>query len=147
MNDEIYYDLKKFPLTQRETFDNTILLLTAVKSVYYYVVFFSAPLNLIEIAFDFESELHGKLTEYVSLDIGAHAQYILFESTLKNITADVYVEADGFTVESGNIIYRHKMKKDGVLPVSRETMNENIMKIKNDIIGYIENRYRQMLGK
>ena len=50
MNNEVYYNTKTIPLAERETFNNTIILLTLVKSQYYYIVGVSRPSNIIEIA-------------------------------------------------------------------------------------------------
>lgn len=63
MHNDYYYNTKTTSFPDRETFNNTILLLTMIKSKYYYIVGFSRPNNVIEIAFDFESDLHGLITE------------------------------------------------------------------------------------
>ena len=52
MNGEFYIVNK--PVSVRETFNNTILLLTMVKSEYYYIISFSRSKGQIEIGFDYE---------------------------------------------------------------------------------------------
>lgn len=59
MDKNEFYKTDK-PLAVRESFNNTILLLTMVKSEYYYIIGFSRAEGKIEIGIDFESELTAK---------------------------------------------------------------------------------------
>lgn len=45
--------------SKRESFNNTILLLTMVKSEYYYIIGFSRVKGQIEIGFDYKSSIHN----------------------------------------------------------------------------------------
>ena len=82
MNNKEFYKTDK-PLTVRESFNNTILLLSMVKSEYYYIIGFSRSEGIIEIGFDFESKLHGKNTEIIILDF-----YRSFILVITHISAD-----------------------------------------------------------
>ena len=49
MDSKILHNIKDTPFSERETFNNAILLLSMVKSEYYYIVGFSRPNNIIRI--------------------------------------------------------------------------------------------------
>ena len=89
---ENFYDLCNVPFVSRESFNNTILLLTLVKSNSYYITGFNRLKNIIEIAFDIESELHSSVTESVTIDFGSSCDNVLFNCELKNVIADKNAE-------------------------------------------------------
>ncbi len=144
MNNDFYYDTKTIPLVERETFNNTIILLTLIKSQYYYIVGFSRPDNMIEIAFDFESAFHTCISETMTVDFGTNEEYVLIHAILKNILpfdGDVseYSFGDGkFSCNGGKIVYDYKVKKDKFIPKSIEQMNNYILEAKNEIITFLE---------
>lgn len=152
MNNELYYDVRDISLSQRETFNNTILLLTMIKSRHYYIVGFSRPEGIIEIAFDFAGELHGNITETITLDLGSDSENLILESRLKNIDKNrkadisVFEGRDGITLQNGDIVYRKSFKKDKLIPKSVEQMNIIILQVKNEIIDFLQWYYRFFLG-
>ena len=151
MNNEIYYNTKTIPLAERETFNNTIILLTLVKSQYYYIVGFSRPSNMIEIAFDFETELHSTISESIIVDFGSNDKYVLMHAVLKNVTAKDFVKTDGsfeglFDCDGDKVIYDYKVKKDKLIPIGIDKMNGYILKAKSEIISFLEECYEKHLA-
>lgn len=152
MNNEVYYNTKTIPLAERETFNNTIILLTLVKSQYYYIVGFSRPSNMIEIAFDYESDLHSVISESITVDFGSDDEWVLMRAVLKNISAKDLVSTNDFVSEgvfacdSDNVIYDFKVKKDKLIPMSIEIMNGYILKAKSEIIAFLESCYEKHLA-
>lgn len=152
MNNDIYYSTKTIPLVERETFNNTIILLTLVKSNYYYIVGFSRPNNIIEIAFDFESELHTRISESITVDFSLDKEYVLMHSVLKNVTADMMESVmmpsfkGEFSIENGCVVYNYKVKKDKLIPTSIEQMNKYILLAKKEIICFLERLYEERLS-
>ena len=150
MNETNYYDIKNIPLSERETFNNTIILLTMVKSKTYYIVGFSRPDSIIQIAFDFESELHSRLCEYVTIDFSTESEYILFRADLKNITTRESVpehpSSDGtFRFDGDSVKYEFRVKKNKLIPESTVNMDKHITKVKNEIIAFTECCYTEYL--
>lgn len=152
MNNEVYYNTKTIPLAERETFNNTIILLTLVKSQYYYIVGFSRPSNIIEIAFDYESDLHSVISESITVDFGSDDEWVLMRAVLKNISAKDLVLTSDITIEGvfacdgDNVVYDFKVKKDKLIPMSIEKMNGYILKAKSEIIAFLESCYEKHLA-
>lgn len=152
MNNEVYYNTKTIPLAERETFNNTIILLTLVKSQYYYIVGFSRPSNIIEIAFDYESDLHSVITESITVDFGSDDEWVLMRAVLKNISAkDIVLTNDiisegVFDCDGDNVVYDFKVKKDKLIPMSIEKMNGYILKAKSEIIAFLESCFENHLA-
>lgn len=152
MNNEVYHNTKTIPLAERETFNNTIILLTLVKSQYYYIVGFSRPSNIIEIAFDYESDLHSVVSESITVDFGSDDECVLIRAALKNVSVKDFVLTDDidsegiFTCDGENVVYNLKIKKDKLIPMSIEKMNSCILKAKSEIIAFLESCYEKHLA-
>lgn len=148
MNGEFYIVNK--PVSVRETFNNTILLLTMVKSEYYYIISFSRSKGQIEIGFDYESELHGKITETVVADFYCNENSVLLSCSLKNIALSDFAALKSldnhFSVADSNVIYRAEIPRDGVVPISIKTLNEYIMKTRSEIISFLESYYHRCIS-
>ncbi|MGN0180776.1 MAG: hypothetical protein ACI4DY_15250 [Monoglobaceae bacterium] len=147
MSDEYYY-AKTESLPERESFNNTIILLTMVRSQYYYIVGFSRPNSMIEIAFDFESSLHRAITESITLHFGESEEYLIMRCRLKNVSAENSFENGTVFEGKGNIIcsgsaleYEYLLPKDKLIPISVERMNQYILDAKTEIIGFLEKHY------
>lgn len=148
MDKKEFYKTDK-PLAVRESFNNTILLLTMVKSEYYYIIGFSRVKGIIEIGFDFESELHGKITETAILDFYGDDNYVEFICSLRNIDGE-NIETimkgkinKAFSVKSGSVVFRAKMPSDSLIPTSIKMMNEYILQAKSEIFVFLEDYYKQ----
>lgn len=148
MNEEFY--VVNEPVSVKETFNNTILLLTMIKSEYYYIISFSRSKGQIEIGFDFESELHSKITEAIVADFYCNERNVLLSCSLKNIDLCDFVAVkslgDRFTVTNSNVIYESEIPKDKVVPISVKTLNEYIMKTRSEIISFLEAYYHRCIS-
>lgn len=151
MDKKEFYKTDK-PLVVRESFNNTILLLTMVKSEYYYIIGFSRVKGIIEIGFDFESELHGKITETAILDFYGDDNYIELSCSLRNIDREnIETIMNGrinkaFSVESGSVVFRAKMPSDSLIPTSIKMMNEYILQAKSEIFTFLESYYKKCIS-
>lgn len=151
MNNEVYYNTKTIPLAERETFNNTIILLTMVKSQYYYIVSFSRPSSIIEIAFDYESELHSSVSESITIDFGSEDEWMLMRAVLNNISAKDLVLTNDivsegvFSCDGDKVVYDFKVKMDKLIPMSIDNMNEYILKAKSEIIMFLNYYYERYL--
>ena len=148
MDKKEFYKTDK-PFAVRESFNNTILLLTMVKSEYYYIIDSSRVKGIIEIGFDFESELHGKITETAILDFYGDDNYVELICSLRNIDGEnIETIMNGkinkaFSVESGSVVFRAKMPSDSLIPTSIKMMNEYILQAKSEIFVFLEDYYKQ----
>ena len=150
-----FHNMRAVPLPERETFNNTVLLLTMVKSEYYYIVGFSRPDRMIEIAFDFDSELHDSLCESMTLDFGTDEENVILCCDLKNLDltlCDVLPQdRDGrygrFLFDGAKMTYEYRVRKDRLIPVGMEQMHEHILKAKFDIVGFLEKYYSELLAQ
>lgn len=151
MNNKEFYKTDK-PLAVRESFNNTILLLTMIKSEYYYIIGFSREKGIIEIGFDFESELHGKITETVILDFYDKDNCVELSCNLKNIDIENVKEImnskinKAFSFENGSIIFREKIFSDRLIPTSIKVMNEYILQAKSEIFAFLESYYKECIS-
>lgn len=152
MNSEIYHNTKTIPLAERETFNNTIILLTLIKSQYYYIVGFSRPSNIIEIAFDYESELHSAITESITVDFGSDDECVVMHAVLNNVFAQNFSLSENFVTEGvfscdgDKVVYDFKVKKDKLIPTSIEKMNGYILQAKSEIVAFLEGCYEMHLA-
>jgi len=154
MSSELYHNTKKTSFPDRETFNNTILLLTMVKSQYYYIVGFSRPKNMIEIAFDFESDLHRAITESITLHFAESDEYLVLRCEFKNLSERMGLEKGVIfkgkgevTNCGGKVKYEYPVAKDKHIPVSVEKMNALILDAKMEIINFLEKQYSDYLSK
>lgn len=151
MDKKEFYKTDK-PLAVRESFNNTILLLTMVKSEYYYIIGFSRVKGIIEIGFDFESELHGRITETAILDFYGDDNYVELSCCLRNIDREnIETIMNGrinkaFSVESGSVVFRAKMPSDSLIPTSIKMMNEYILQAKSEIFTFLESYYKKCIS-
>lgn len=151
---ENFYDIRNVPFASRESFNNTILLLTMVKTDYYYIVGFDRLKNIIEIAFDLESDFHSAITENVTIDFGSNPDTVLFRCGLTNALADEYsalltekLNSEEWSVKEGEVIYELKVKKDTIIPLGINDMNEIILKIRKNVYDFLEDYYFLVINK
>lgn len=151
MNSKEFYMLDK-PLSIRESFNNTILLLTMVKSEYFYIIGFSRSEGKIEIGIDFESELHGKITENIILDFYSFADFIELSCNLTNIDKENIKEIMNskinklFLFDNNSVIYKSKIPSDKLIPTSIDAMNSFILQAKSDIFAFLESYYKKCIS-
>lgn len=132
--------------SKRESFNNTILLLTMVKSEYYYIIGFSRVKGQIEIGFDYKSSIHNTITESVIVDFYSDDENVVLSGELKNINLDDFTDssqlAENFYFENNALKYRQISQRDELIPVSIEKMNGIIMRAKSEIFDFLEKYYK-----
>lgn len=152
MNSKILHNIKDIPFNERETFNNAILLLSMVKSEYYYIVGFSRPDNKIEIGFDFEDKAYGQISETVIMDFGSNSTRIMMTSQLTNIVFEgkstiPFVQKDCFKINDSYIFYEKSFEKDDVVPVSMDKLNLMILSVKKEFEEFIKQSFAYILTK
>lgn len=151
MKNDIFYDTVSADVTVRESFNNTILLLSMIRSEYYYITGFSRPLNTVTAGFDFKSGLHDSLTETIKIKFDGKSRKVIFLSELKNIRADetslTLIKNKNFRVNGSRIIYRRTVETDRLFPVTVSEMNSHIMSAKNEIICLTETYYHILTAR
>ncbi len=150
MNSQILHNVKHIPFNERETFNNAILLLSMVKSEYYYIVGFSRPDNKIVIGFDYENKIYGNISETVTVEFSGNTNGISVSSQLKNIilndnTVIPLIYKDEFSITDKYVSYSRIFEKDDIIPVSMEKLNSIILLIKKDIGDFIESSMEYIL--
>lgn len=152
MDSKFLHNLYDTPYNERETFNNAILLLSMVKSEYYYIVGFSRPDNIIEIGFDFDDKGYGRINETIAIDLSGNKNEIEITTQLTNVFFEgqdkiLFDHDEYFTVEKGSINYKRLFEKDDVIPVSMEKLNLIILSVKNDLCKFIGKGIEHLLNK
>ncbi len=161
MDDGLFYDTADTSFVDRESFNSAILLLTMVKSDYYYIVGFSRPDSMIEIAFDFSGSLHGAITEIVKLDFSGCREQVVISCEMSRLSWERYERKGetisriaGQTVTQGEIIccddrvtYALRTPKDAVIPFSTSRLNNMILTAKNEICDFTEAYFESYLDE
>ena len=152
MDNKFLHNLKDTPYNDRETFNNAMLLLSMVKSEYYYIVGFSRQDNQIEIGFDIEDKLYGQISETIVIKFSGNANYIEVTTKLTNVSLNEnsmipFECKDNFSVDNGHIVYSRLFKKDEIIPMSMDNINLIILKVKDDIVDCLVNAYEYILRR
>lgn len=145
-----FYNIKDVSFCDRESFNNAILLLTMIKSEYYYIVGFSRVKGIINIAFDFESEYHKTITEGISLDFNNSDEEIIIKCEIQHFSGEsILIDSnkyDGtFSVVNNKVYYLNTISKDDVFPLSIKDLNNNILICKNEIIKFLKENTNKVL--
>ena len=151
MDSKVLHNIKDTPFNERETFNNAILLLSMVKSEYYYIVGFSRPDSKIEIGFDFEDKAYGQISEIVVMDFSSNSAKIIVTSHLKNMVFEgendiPFFYNDNFEVINGYIVYEKLFEKDDVIPVSMDKLNLIILSVKKELENFINQSVSYILN-
>lgn len=133
MEKSVFYNTKNIPVKERESFNNTILLLTLIKSQYYYIIGFSRPEHIIKIGFDYESKIYGNIFEVLEIDFCSSDKYVIMRSNLQNASVGQKYNGEKIYKKGDETIYEYHLPKDKVLPIGVYEMNEYIMEAKRDI--------------
>ncbi|MBQ8767718.1 MAG: hypothetical protein IJZ16_13055 [Clostridia bacterium] len=152
MDNKFLHNLKDTPYNERETFNNAILLLSMVKSEYYYIVGFSRPDNIIEIGFDFDDKYYGRINETIAMDFSGNINEIEITTQLTNVFFEgqniiLFDHEEYFSIEEGFIKYKRLFEKDDIVPVSMDKLNLIILSVKNDLFKFIEKSIEYLLTK
>ncbi|MGN1418324.1 MAG: hypothetical protein ACI4W6_03260 [Acutalibacteraceae bacterium] len=148
MKSSSFYDLNEVSYSDRETFNNTIVLLSMVKSEAYYIIGFSRLDKIIEIGFDFESSFHSIITEEIHIDLN-HSDCIHFRCVLRNLNYSKKIKklldsaSDSFFAVDNDIVYERSFARDRIVPISIDDIDLLIKRVKNEIIEFIELCYEK----
>ena len=148
---EKFYDVD-ISVAKRESFNNTIILLTMIKSEYYYIISFSRPKGQIKIGFDYKSDMHDLITESITVDFYNDNDNIVITSEIKNINLDDFksnvIKLDGnFYFENEILKYRLLSRRDDLFPVGAEKMNAIILRAKAEIFAFLERYFQSCINK
>ena len=148
MQSDEFYNTKTIGFADRESFNNTIILLTMVKSEYYYIVGFSREKGYITIAFDFESDIHSVITEYLTIDFNSDEDKIILKSELKNVSPDYEISehTENIDQENDKIIFEKQISKDDVFPIGTRQMHKEILSARYDISEFLEKYYWNIIN-
>ena len=144
-----FYDMRGIPFVQRESFNNAVLLMSMVTSEHYYIVAFSRPEWRIDLAFDFESDLHSPVTQHLSIHFGSSPDEYLLEGNVENISAGMSLDYSGqgqMIPSPQGVRYEYRFQKDEIIPLSIRKLHEIIIMVKKDIIEYVERQYQICLS-
>ena len=150
MEDNVLHNITETSFSERETFNNAILLLSMVKSEYYYIIGFSRPDNTIEIGFDFQNRLYGNITETITLDFVSPFNELRIRSELKNLyfgeKTKVTLPADSpFSIFEGTIFYQRTYALDSVIPISMDALNNIILNVKKELSEFLLAGYTELI--
>ena len=102
-----YLDLKKVPYTDRESFNNMILLLTMIKYEYYYIIGFSRKCGTINIGFDYQSKYHDYISESVCVDFNSNEEEVIIKCEIQNFNYNqISLNSNDY---SGNFVIANNM--------------------------------------
>ena len=142
MKSSSFYDLTAVSFSDRETFNNAILLLSMVKSEAYYIIGFSRPDKTIEIGVDYQDLLNTTITQAFTMDLNNPCR-IYFKSVFKDVDVErceklINNSDSNFYIYENDFVYESFIERDEVIPISIENVDIAIKKVKKDIISFIE---------
>ena len=140
MNNNEFYNVKDVSFADRESFNNAILLLTMIKSEYYYIVGFSRPDNTIKLAFDYETAYFTNIAEVIEIHFTQSKEYIEFVSVIQNVELG-YIDDEirarcsygNLSLLNNKVVYTMTAKKDAIFPESIRDLNKLIQIVIADI--------------
>ena len=149
MKNSSFYDLTSVSFSDRETFNNAILLLSMVKSEAYYIVGFSRLDKKIEIGFDFKSSFNSVITQTFTVELNDPG-HMCFKAILKDLNAKpceqlIKNNNGNFYVYGADVIYESCVKRDEIIPISIENVDKAIKDVKQEIIDFIETYFETVL--
>ena len=152
MESNTFYDIKNVTVAERESFNNTILLLTMVKSKYYYIIGFSRPKQIIKIGLDYESKCHQHVSETLNIDFGSSVENVKMHAVIQNACIDEFYWNEELSLKIGRvykkgkeIVYECNIPKDKVIPMGIEEMNRYILVVKEEIGFFLERSYMRSM--
>lgn len=152
--DKLFHDLSATPFVEREAFNSAILLLTMVRSEHYYITGFSRTDNYIQLAFDYESQLHSRITEQLRLELSRSPEYALLGCQIANLTPEAFdeeiaaqcIKRGSVTLSQQGVYYEIRLEKDEVLPLGAAQINALILTARDEICRMLEGCYLEYLG-
>lgn len=146
MNAERFYYLGSTALNIRESFNNTIILMTMVKSDYY-IIGFSRPKNQIVVGFDHVSPIECVVTEAVTLSFEQSGEFVI-RCELKNADAEneavllLCRDRHGFSITASenkkSVVYSNTIMTDSLIPLSMDMIDEYILTAKKMVCDFLD---------
>lgn len=133
MQENVFIDTKSISFSDRESFNNTILLLTMVKSEYYYIIGFSRTAGKITVGFDFETKTEGKITRELTIDFKSSETEIIIHSDVIELSEErissYYANnlEKRFSTKGHTLCYDDRIPKDDLFPSTVKEMNAALM--------------------
>ena len=146
MANPAFYDLSKQSVAQRESFNNTILLLSMVKSDNYYIIGFSRPKQQIEIGFDLDRYWHEPITQTLLLDFskpenGISVEGIVAALPIEYCSGENISASSAFRAHNGEIIYSRHYPMDALLPHTVSKLDRVLQASKAEILNFLTESY------
>lgn len=143
MANPAFYDLSGVSVAQRESFNNTILLLSMVKSENYYIIGFSRPRQQIEVGFDLDEGYNEPLTQKLLLDFAAPQEGLSVSGVLAALPSayckrETITASTAFAAEGGQIVYHRHYPMDLLLPHTVSKMNRVLLATKAEISDFLQ---------
>lgn len=139
MNENVFIDTKSVSFADRESFNNTILLLTMVKSKYYYIIGFSRTDGIIMVGFDFETKTDGKITRELKIDFSSSGTEIVLHSDVLEISDELAqskygeVQEKGVSIKDHTLCYDAAIPKDSIFPLTVKGMNAALLEARREM--------------
>lgn len=133
MKENVFIDTKSVSFADRESFNNTILLLTMVKSEYYYIIGFSRKDGIITVGFDFETKTEGKITRELTIDFKSSKTDIVLHSDVLELSEkwellDYTSNLDNrINIKGNKLCYDDVVPKDDIFPSTTKVMNASLL--------------------
>lgn len=136
MKENVFIETKSVSFADRESFNNTILLLTMVKSKYYYIIGFSRTDGIITVGFDFETKTEGKITRELMIDFYSSGTEIILHSDVLNfpdgLIQSKYAEIQdkSLSIKDCMLCYDAAISKDNIFPLTVKEMNAALLEVR-----------------
>ena len=150
MNYTTFYDVSSVSVVQREAFNNTIILLSMVKSESYYIIGFSRPLQRIEIGFDLARDGGQNIVQSLTIDFSDWTAGLTISGTIASLPAEQYNEnfsgnTPAFSCDGKDIFYQRTYPTDELLPHTAAKMDRVLQASKNEILHFLGAQYAALL--
>ena len=144
------YDMSSMSVTQREAFNNTIMLLSMVKSENYYIIGFSRPKQQIEIGYDLPSNNGLTVTQSLVVDFSDWDCGLTVSGTVAGLPAADFQEngpanTSAISCDGKNVFYQRTYPTDSLLPHSVSKMDRVLQASKNEILHFLSTQYSLLL--
>ena len=142
MNKPEFHDTSSQSVAQRESFSNTIVLLSMVKSEHYYIIGFSRPQQTIEVAFDCQDVTTEVISQSLILDYSDWKSGLKVTAELKALpekfcNLQALSSSKSFILQDGIVRYNRTYPNDAVLPYTVSRLNRILLATKDEILDFL----------
>lgn len=152
MNDSVFYDLSSTSVAQRETFSNTVVLLSLIKNDQYYITCFSRPKQQIEVAFDLDNLFGDRSAQPMLLDFSDWKNGVTVSAKLVTLPpsackTECLAGDPAFSCTADAVHYLRTYPTDELLPHSVAKMDRVLRASKNEILHFLNENYAVILRR